>query len=140
MSDEKKPDRETLNALIRRAPFHRWLGLSVTAVGDGEITIEAPWREEFVVNPEAGYAHGGILATLVDLTADWAIATRLGRPFPTVDMRVDYHRPAVRGKLVAKGRIVRLGSIFTTAEATVEDEGCKLLASGRGTYFTEVKK
>ncbi len=139
MTEETKLDRETIDARIKRAPYHQWLGLTVTEVGDGEITIDVPWRDEFVVNPEGGYIHGGILATLVDLTADWAIATKLGRPFPTVDMRVDYHRPAVKTRLRAKGRIVRLGSTFTTAEATVEDEAGKLLASGRGTYFTNVK-
>jgi uncharacterized protein (TIGR00369 family) len=139
MSEETKPDRETLDARIKRGPFHQWLGLSITEVGDGEITIEVPWRDEFVVNPDGGYVHGGILATLVDLTADWAIATKLGRPFPTVDMRVDYHRAATRTTLRAQGRIIRLGSTFTTAEATVEDADGKLLASGRGTYFTQTK-
>lgn len=137
MSDDTKPDLATLDARIKRGPFHQWLGLSITEVGDGEITIELPWRDEFVVNPDGGYLHGGILATLIDLTADWAIATKLGRPFPTVDIRVDYHRPAVKTRLRAKGRIVRLGSTFSTAEALVEDEAGNLLASGRGTYFTK---
>ncbi len=139
MSDEPKTDRETLDARIKRGPYHQWLGLTITEVGDGEITIEVPWRDEFVVNPDGGYMHGGILATLVDLTADWAIATKLGRPFPTVDIRVDYHRPAVKTKLRAKGKVVRLGSVMTTSEAVVEDENGKLLASGRGTYLTQVK-
>lgn len=139
MSDGKNPDRDTLDAMIKRGPYHQWLGLTITEVGDGEITIEVPWRDEFVVNPDGGYIHGGILAALVDLTADWAIATRLGRPYPTIDMRVDYHRPATKTRLKAKGRIVRIGSTFTTSEATVEDEDGKLLASGRGTYFTNTK-
>ncbi len=139
MTDEPKTDRETLDARIKRGPYHQWLGLSVTEVGDGEITIEVPWRDEFVVNPDGGYIHGGILATLVDLAADWAIATKLGRPYPTVDIRVDYHRAAVKTSLRVKGRIVRLGSTFTTSEAFVEDDQGRLLASGRGTYFTDTK-
>ncbi|WP_029006521.1 PaaI family thioesterase [Azorhizobium doebereinerae] len=133
------PTREELDERIRRAPYHRWLGLSVVEAGDGEIVVELPWREEFVVNPDVGYTHGGILATLVDLVADWAIATKLGRPFPTVDLRVDYHRPALKGTLRVRGKVIRLGSTFTTAEAYVEDEGGKLLASGRGTYATTTK-
>ena len=139
MTDEPKTDRETLDARIKRGPYHQWLGLSVTEVGDGEITIEVPWRDEFIVNPDGGYIHGGILATLVDLAADWAIATKLGRPYPTVDIRVDYHRAAVKTGLRVKGRIVRLGSTFTTSEAFVEDDQGRLLASGRGTYFTNTK-
>ncbi len=133
------PTVAELDARIRRAPYHQWLGISVVGVGDGEIVVELPWREEFVVNAEVGYTHGGILATLVDLVSDWAIATQLGRPFPTVDMRVDYHRPAMKGTLTVRGKVIRLGSTFTTAEATVEDAGGKLLASGRGTYATSTK-
>ena len=132
-------DREAIEARLRRGPYHQWLNLSVVEVGDGEIVIDAPWREEIVVNPEGGYTHGGILATLIDLGADWAIATKLGRPFPTVDLRVDYHRAAMKDTLRVKGRIVRLGSVFTTAEATVEDSNGKLLASGRGTYYVGAK-
>lgn len=133
------PTVAELDARIRRAPYHQWLGISVVGVGDGEIVVELPWREEFVVNAEVGYTHGGILATMVDLVADWAIATQLGRPFPTVDMRVDYHRPAMKGTLTVRGKVIRLGSTFTTAEATVEDASGKLLASGRGTYATTTK-
>lgn len=132
-------DREALQTRLLRGPYHQWLGLKVLEAGDGEIVIEAPWREEFVVNPEGGYTHGGILATLIDLGADWAIATKLGRPFPTVDLRVDYHRPAGKGALRVIGKIVRLGTTFTTAEATVEDSNGKLVASGRGTYYTATK-
>ncbi|WP_088344739.1 MULTISPECIES: PaaI family thioesterase [Rhodomicrobium] len=140
MSEDIKLDRAELDARIRRAPYHQWLGLSVTEAGDGEITIEVPWRDEFFVNAEAGYAHGGILAALVDLAADWAIATKLGRPFPTIDMRVDYHRPALKGTLRVKGKVIRLGSSFSTSEARVEDADGKLLASGRGTYATGTGK
>jgi len=139
MSDSGITDCALLNERIRRAPYHQWLGLSVVDAKEGEIVIEMPWRPELVVNPDAGYMHGGILATVVDLVADWALVTRLGRPFPTVDLRVDYHRPAMQGTLRATGRIVRLGSTFSTCEASVHDADGKLLASGRGTYSTSLK-
>ena len=139
MSDGGITDCTQLNERIRRAPYHQWLGLRVVAAKEGEIEMEVPWRPEFVVNPDAGYMHGGILATVVDLVADWALVTKLGRPFPTVDLRVDYHRAAMEGTLRATGRIVRLGSTFSTCEASVHDANGKLLASGRGTYSTNVK-
>lgn len=139
MSETTLPDVAELNAKIQRAPYHQWLGLELVEAEDGRIVVEVPWREEFVVNPDAGYTHGGILATVVDLVADWALATRLGRPFPTVDLRVDYHRPAMPGTLRVTGTIVRLGSSFSTCEARVEDTDGKLLASGRGTYATRTK-
>lgn len=138
MSEEMT--REKVQEMLLTRPFHQWLGLEVISVGDDSIEIKAKWREEWVVNPQGGYTHGGILAALVDLTADWAMIKKLGRPAPTVDMRVDYHNPAMKGDLVAKGRIVKLGSQFSCAEASIYDEKGKLLASGRGTYFTAPPK
>lgn len=127
---------EKVQEMLLTRPFHQWLGLKVLAVGDVTIEIRATWREEWVVNPQGGYTHGGVLAALVDLTADWAMIRKLGRPAPTVDMRVDYHAPAMKGDLIAKGKIVRLGGQFSCAEASIFDEKGKLLASGRGTYAT----
>ena len=129
-------DLEKAQALITRGPYHQWLGLRVTALHDDGIDLSATWREEWVVNPERRYTHGGILAALVDLAADWALLKKVGRPVPTIDLRVDYHAPAMPGDLTIKGRVVRAGSQVSCAEAHVYDSGGKLLASGRGTYFT----
>jgi hypothetical protein len=82
---------EQVQALVTRAPFHQWLGLTVTAVTDDSIEIRAKWREEWVVNTERGYVHGGVLAALIDLAADWAMVKQTGRGVPTIDLRVDYH-------------------------------------------------
>jgi uncharacterized protein (TIGR00369 family) len=58
------------------------------------------------------------------------------RGLPTIDMRVDYHRVAMPGDLIARGKVVRFGSQFATAEAEIIDLDGKLIASGRGTYLT----
>jgi uncharacterized protein (TIGR00369 family) len=121
---------------LKRGPFHQWLGLKVLAVDEGSIEIEATWREEWVVNPDRKYTHGGILAALVDLTADWALVSKTGRGVPTIDMRVDYHRAAMPGNLIAKGKVIKFGSQFSVAEAMVYDKDGVLCASGRGVYST----
>jgi uncharacterized protein (TIGR00369 family) len=131
---------EQIQALITRAPFHQWLGLTVLAVGDDSIEIKATWREEWVVNVERRYTHGGILAALIDLAADFALVKQTGRGVPTIDMRIDYHRAAMPGDLIARGKVIRGGSQFSTAEAEIFDLDGKLIASGRGTYFTAPPK
>jgi uncharacterized protein (TIGR00369 family) len=93
-----------------------------------------------ISNPKARYTHGGIIGALIDVAADFAIAAKLGQPVPTVDMRVDYHRAAMPGDLRAVGRIVRQGGTFTVAEAHVYDGENRLIASGRGVYFTQPPK
>jgi uncharacterized protein (TIGR00369 family) len=127
---------EEVQRLITRAPFHQWLGIQVTTLDDDGIELKAQWREEWVVNPDRRYTHGGILAALIDLAADWALVKRTGRGVPTIDMRVDYHAAAMPGDLTVKGRVVKAGGQFSTAEALVYDASGRLLASGRGTYFT----
>jgi uncharacterized protein (TIGR00369 family) len=131
---------EQVQALVARAPFHRWLGLAVLAVGDDSIEIKAKWREEWVVNAERGYTHGGVLAALIDLAADWAMVKQTGRGVPTIDLRIDYHRPAMPGDLIARGKAIRFGTQFACAESQVVDQEGKLIASGRGTYFTTPPK
>ena len=95
MSDEITLER--VQQLITRGPYHQWLGLKVTALGEDSIELKATWREEWVVNPERRYTHGGILAALVDLAADWAMVTKTGRGVPTIDLRIDYHAAAFAG-------------------------------------------
>ena len=134
MSEELTLER--VQALITRGPYHQWLGLIVTALGEGTIELTARWREEWVVNPERRYSHGGVLAALVDLAADWALVMRTGRGVPTIDLRVDYHRAASPGDLKARGSVVRWGRQFSTSEAQIFDKDGQLVASGRGTYLT----
>ena len=131
---------EHVQTLISRAPYHQWLGLTVIALADDGIEVKAKWREEWVVNPERRYTHGGVIATLIDIAADWAMLKQNGRPVPTIDLRIDYHRPAMPGDLTARGKVIRAGSQFATAEAQIFDQDGKLVASGRGTYFTAPPK
>jgi len=129
-------DLESLQELITRGPFNRWLNFTFLRADEEGIELEVGWREEWVVNPDRRYTHGGILAAIVDTAADYAIAANLGRPVPTISVRVDYHKAAMPGDLTARAHVVRMGSQYSTAEAYVYDTEDKLVASGRGTYFT----
>ena len=93
-----------------------------------------------MVNLERRYTLGGILAAIVDVAADYALAAKVGRPVPTIDLRVDYHKAAMPGDITAKGRVVRMGSQYSTAEVYLYDSEGALVASGRGTYLTAALK
>ena len=133
-------DTEKLQQLLSRGPFNKWLNITVLKAGEDGVEIKAAWRDEWVVNPERRYTHGGILAAIIDVAADYAIAARLGRPVPTIDIRVDCHKAAMPGDLTANVRVVRMGSQFSTAEAYLYDQEGAMVASGRGTYFTAPPK
>ena len=131
---------EKLQERLIANKFNDWMGLSITKLDEESIEISLKWREEMISNPKARWTHGGILGALVDVTADFMIAAKLGAPAPTVDLRIDYHRAATPGDLKAVGRIIRIGRTFSTAEAEVLDSEGKLIASGRGVYYTVTPK
>jgi uncharacterized protein (TIGR00369 family) len=129
---------EEVQELIDRGPYLRWLGLKVLALDVESIEVRATWREEWVANPKLNQTHGGILAALIDFAADFALVKTTGRGVPTIDMRVDYHRLAKPGDLIAKGRVIKLGRQFSVCEALILDQAGALIASGRGTYLTSL--
>jgi len=135
MAANVKTVKELQERLIANQ-FNDWMGLEIIDLDEEKIEIKMSWREEMISNPKARVTHGGILGALVDVAADFMIAAKLGAPAPTVDMRVDYHRAASPGDLRAVGRIIRIGGTFSTAEAEVFDGDKKLVASGRGLYYT----
>jgi uncharacterized protein (TIGR00369 family) len=129
-------DRERLQEMLRIAPFHRWLGLEISTCSAEGIEITMPWRNEIVSNPMIGSAHGGVLASLVDLTGLYALIAGGAAARATADLHVDYHRPATSGLLSAHGRIVKIGRQISVAETQILGPDGKLVASGRGAYFS----
>jgi len=95
-----------LQAALAAAPFHRWLGLEVARVAADGIELTMPWREELISNPIRQTAHGGVLASLVDLSGFYALLAAGVAVRATADLRVDYHRPATRGPLRTRSRII----------------------------------
>ena len=131
-----KYDTENLADVMQIAPFHRWLGLKIVQQNNDHLELEMPWREELVSNPVIGAVHGGILASLIDLTGLYAIIAAGGIARATVDLRVDYHRAATNGPLRAIGQVVKLGKTISTADTRIIDDDERLVASGRGTYLS----
>ena len=137
---ENVVEAEILNERLVANPFNAWMGLEILDLNEETIEIGLKWREDMISNPAARITHGGILGALIDVAADFMVAAKVGAPVPTVDLRVDYHRAAAPGDLKVIGRIVRMGSTNSVAEAHVYDDEGRLIASGRGVYFTAAAK
>jgi len=126
---------ETWQHRIDVSPFQRWLGLRVTDVDEGRMRVTLPWKEDLVSNPNPPTVHGGILASIIDLLGLYSVLTTGSISIATVDLRVDYHRPAGPGDMSAEALIIKLGSKVSTAETKIFGADGKLLASGRGVYL-----
>lgn len=81
---------------------HGQLGIEYIAHGDNWAEVALPYGEHLVGVSETGIMASGPVVTLVDVASGIALLVRLGasRPNCTLDLRVDYLRPAVPGKTV----------------------------------------
>ena len=95
-------DPERFFALMRNVGHGRALGLDYRASGDTWIELALPWREELVGVPDKGIFASGAIVSLIDTAGGAAIWNSLGtfRPVVTIDLRLDYLRPAIRGETV----------------------------------------
>jgi uncharacterized protein (TIGR00369 family) len=62
----------------------------------------------------------------------------LGGGVPTINIRIDYLKPAVGDSLTAVARVRRTGRTVTVVDIDVMNEQDQLVAMGRGTYATLV--
>ena len=131
--DEAKLER--FQGLLDISPFQRWLGVQLESVDDQRLVLGLDWRDEFVSNPQNQSMHGGILAALIDLGGLYAILGAGGGAVATVDLRVDYHRPASQERLTATSTVIKLGTKVSSAQTEIAGAERQLVASGRGVYL-----
>jgi uncharacterized protein (TIGR00369 family) len=88
---------DTLNQkFVQRTPHMREIGARITAVDKGRGSMTLPARPEWVGDPLRAQLHPGVLTVLADSTCGLAVGTALTEraPYATLDLRMDYLRPA----------------------------------------------
>ena len=126
----------TAQAVLDSVPFHdRVLRPRVIAVDTarGQLDVALDGNPDLCRSTESDALHGGVVASLIDLAAYNAAALHKGLATPTLDLRIDYLRPAV-APLRASARVVRAGRSVVTVDVAVEDSTGRLVALGRGSF------
>lgn len=114
MNDPAKPasfDPERFFELARRVGHDMALGLEYRASGDNWMELCLPWREELVGVPETGVLASGAIVSLIDTASGGSVWMTLGHfvPIVTLDLRLDYMRPALKGEtVIARCECVKL--------------------------------
>ena len=131
---------ESLQKSLEEAPYQRFLGVRALSIDPdaGTVTLTVPFRHELCRSSERPEIHGGVTAALIDIAGDYAIVAKIGGPgIPTIDLRIDYLRMAVDTALTAKAEAVKVGRTLGVVNVEVLDDGGRIVAIGRGTYFVK---
>ena len=102
MSDKPAFDPERFFELARRVGHGKALGLEYRSSGDNWMELRLPWREELVGVPATGVLASGAIVSLIDTASGGSVWMKLGHfvPIVTLDLRLDYMRPAIKGETV----------------------------------------
>jgi uncharacterized protein (TIGR00369 family) len=123
---------------IEGPPFHQLLRPeAVDADAEkGTVTIKLSYRPDLARAKGDKALHGGVIASLIDLAGHAAAALKVGRTTPTVDLRIDYLRPASGDALFAYAKLLKAGRTVARVDIDVRDMENRTVALGRGTFST----
>jgi uncharacterized protein (TIGR00369 family) len=125
-----------LQRLIQVSPYPSLLSMQLVDIGVGFAEIEIAVERKHM--QLLGVVHGGVLASLIDTVAFWAVYFGIQRSdqwYTSVDLKVNFLAPAVSGKLVARGKQIKVGKKICYASAEILDSKDKILAHGSSTMM-----
>ena len=95
-------DPQRFFELARSVGHGRALGLEFRGSGEAWIELALPWRAALVGKPDSGILASGAIVSLLDTCGGASVWMKLGhfQPIVTIDLRLDYLRPALKGETV----------------------------------------
>lgn len=130
---------ETVQAYLDGSPHISAMGLACARVDadSGIVELRMELRPELTRIAGSDQFHGGPVASLIDTAGDFAISVVARAPVPTINLRVDYLRPATGSSLLARATARQVGRTVGVADVEVFDPSDRLVALGRATYATK---
>jgi uncharacterized protein (TIGR00369 family) len=111
------------------------IGTKIVEVDHGRLVLEGNMTGEAHGFPTSRgtIVHGGAIATLADeaLASVAFTVAEEGETTVTADLKVDFLRPAVPGRLLARATVRHRTRRLAFCEATVEQDGGKIVAEAR---------
>lgn len=116
---------ETVTDMMGIMGHSAWLGMVHHAEGPDWVELALPWKAELAADAESGVLASGPIISLMDNATGIAVWKRRGMFLPqvTVDLRVDYMRPARPGRtVIGRGECYRLTRSFAFVRGVAYDE------------------
>jgi len=94
-------------AVLARQAFSVLIGAELTRLERGMAQLELPLTEQ--LKQQNGFAHGGILSYLADNALTYAGGTVLDFKVVTSEYKINYLRPAIGERLIARAEAAHVG-------------------------------
>jgi uncharacterized protein (TIGR00369 family) len=121
-------------SLLDNWPFARFLGVRLEEGPAGPIAV-LPFAERLIGNPILPALHGGVVASFLELAALARLDVE-GRRARTIDITVDYLRPARPVTFYAEARVLKLGRrAANLAVEAWQDDRANPVAALRGHFL-----
>ena len=123
------PD-DSIFARFPRPPIADLLGWELIAADAAAGTIGIAFHPTAAMLNPRGTVQGGIVAAMLDDTMGPALANTTGGTIvpSSIDLNVSFLRPVQPGRVIGRGRVVKLGKAVAFLEAELFDEAGTLLA------------
>lgn len=124
--------------MLEHIPFNRVLGIEIVALDPGRVVFSVPFKPSLVGDPVRPALHGGVISALADTCGGCAVWSAIGDDdrVSTIDLRVDYLRPARLEDLHAVGEVLRVGNRVGVANISLFHPSTpgELVAEAKGVY------
>lgn len=130
--------------------FNRVLGLKLTSFAPERAQGRIEMREDLIGHFVHRRLHGGVISATLDAMGGFAVMLGIGArhldeapparlmrfsKLGTIDLRVDYVRPATGPFFVATAYTIRLGSRVATTRMELHDSEDRLVSAGTAAYI-----
>jgi len=138
MSEYKDVAPAFREAMIERArdaiPFWSLLGMEVVDIKKGWAKIRIPFLPK-LANAN-GFVHGGAIFSAADSAVGTALVGMVEKEdfITTVEMKINYLKPAKGREIVAEAQIIHRGSVIATGDVEVKDAAGNVIARALATY------
>jgi uncharacterized protein (TIGR00369 family) len=134
----------------QKVVFNRVLGLQVTSLSGEGVAGRILMKPELVGHFQHNRLHGGVISATLDAMGGLAAMAAIGArhmddppahrlhrfmKLGTIDLRIDYLRPAVGESFDIRAEVLRLGSRVASTRMEFLGADGKLLSTGAGAYI-----
>jgi acyl-coenzyme A thioesterase PaaI-like protein len=138
------------NIFEERIAFNQVIGLKIVSMAPELVVGAIEMQHQLIGHYSHQRLHGGVISAGLDAMGGLAVMAAIGArhldepplqrlqrfgKLGTIDLRVDYLRPAVGERFELRATVLRLGSRVATTRMEFFDADGKLLSTGSAAYI-----